>query len=125
MNDQQNEQSSQEKRLGDIESKLDSCLILLAMLTTADNFSYDMSNLSPLWIRAMSFAEGLASSVSISVAMAHPECPAEHLANVLLGMGRLPNGKGAGLEPREVCPVAVEDETVSQCIPSLTSHQTG
>ena len=73
----------------------------------------------------MSRVEGLASSVSISLAMTLPECAAEHLANVALRMGKRPSGMAAALESHEISPVEVEDETASQCILSLTLGQTG
>lgn len=75
-----------EDRLSALENKIDACLILLGKLTTADNFTYNLMDKSPLWMRAMSAAERLASRVSIDVAKAHPKCAQEEMEDLLTSL---------------------------------------
>lgn len=108
---------SPDTRLSEIESKLDCCLILLGMLTTADGFGYDMRNVSPLWARAMSVAERRASTVSASVANAHPKCADETLMEMIYPMGKSASETAAARELGAL-PAQASDPSRFQCKPN-------
>src|SRR6267154_714171 len=77
-----------EKRLVEIERKLEACLILLLKIMIADDLTYNLMDKSPKWIRAMSTAEHLASRVSLDAANRHPRCASEEMADLLLSLRR-------------------------------------
>ena len=56
--------------LGQLERKIDACLILLLKLTTQDNFVYTLHDKSEMWVNAMREAEKQASRVIPALALA-------------------------------------------------------
>lgn len=84
--------TTNESRIASLETKIDACLVLLAVLTTADGFSCRLNNKSPLWIRAMAEAEALATHVGIASAKSRPEYALEVLSNSYKNHDKVPSG---------------------------------
>jgi hypothetical protein len=89
--------TANESRLASLETKIDACLVLLAVLTTADGFSCRLDNKSPLWIRAMAEAEALATHVGISLAKYRPEYALEVLSSSYKNHAKRPSGKAVNI----------------------------
>jgi len=84
-----------------IEAKLDACLTLLLTIVIAEEFRYSRENCTPLWLRAMTAAQSLASSVSIDGAKTLPECADERMMKMIRRM-RTPTEKDRLLETADL-----------------------
>lgn len=61
------------QRLESLEEKLDTCLVLLRMVTTADDFTYTLSNKSEYWIKRIEKAEKVARRAADALIERHPK----------------------------------------------------
>ena len=82
-----------------IEEKLNACLTLMLKVVTANDFRYNLETCSPLWLRAMTAAQSLASSVSIDAAKLLPECSDERILNLIHRAKQVPTEMGQQPEP--------------------------
>jgi len=103
-----------------LEEKVDACLILLLMLTSADGFSYNMKNFSPLWMRAMDAAQRLASDVSMRTASSLPECTDEQVFGFLDQIEKRARQRAAARELNH-SQAQAEGPIPSRCMPYQAS----
>ena len=64
---------SPSQRLESVEEKLDACLVILRMITTADDFTYTLSNKSEYWVKRIEKAEAVALRAADSLIERHPK----------------------------------------------------